>query len=65
MIKQMPELPGVQVYVERLMARVLGQPLERLTVAKPFVVRTVDPPIADAVGGRVMAVRRLGKRIVF
>jgi formamidopyrimidine-DNA glycosylase len=65
MIKEMPELPDVQVYVERLMARVLGQPLERVTIAKPFVVRTVDPPVADAVGRRVTGVRRLGKRIVF
>jgi formamidopyrimidine-DNA glycosylase len=65
MIKEMPELPDVQVYVERLMARVVGQPLERVAIAKPFVVRTVDPPIADVVGRRVTAVRRLGKRIVF
>jgi formamidopyrimidine-DNA glycosylase len=61
----MPELPDVQVYVERLVARVVGQPLERVTIAKPFVVRTVDPPIADAVGRRVTGIRRLGKRIVF
>jgi formamidopyrimidine-DNA glycosylase len=54
MIKQMPELPDIQVYVERLIPR----------IAKPFVLRTVDPPIADAVGRRFTGVRRSGKRIV-
>ena len=64
MIKQMPELPDIQVYVERLMARLVGQPLLDLAIAKPFVLRTVDPPIADAVGRHVTGVRRSGKRIV-
>src|SRR6185312_8052573 len=64
MIKQMPELPDVTVYVERLTALTLGQPLERVTIAKPFVLRSVDPPVAAAEGRRVVSIRRLGKRIV-
>ncbi|HZR10811.1 MAG TPA: DNA-formamidopyrimidine glycosylase family protein [Myxococcales bacterium] len=61
----MPELPDVTVYVESIAARVAGQPLQGIRVASPFVVRTVDPPLAAASGKRIQEVRRLGKRIVF
>ena len=37
----MPELPDVIVYIEALEPRVLGHPLERVRVAKPFVLRSV------------------------
>jgi formamidopyrimidine-DNA glycosylase len=60
----MPELPDVTVYVEALAARVVGQPLERVRVARPFLVRSAEPPLDAAVGQRVVGVRRLGKRIV-
>jgi formamidopyrimidine-DNA glycosylase len=64
MIKQMPELPDIQVYIEQLAPRLVGQPLTAVTIAKPFVLRSVEPPIADAVGRRFTEVRRSGKRIV-
>jgi formamidopyrimidine-DNA glycosylase len=60
----MPELPDVTVYIEALDARVRGARLERVRLASPFVLRSVDPPLADAGGRDVMAVSRLGKRIV-
>jgi formamidopyrimidine-DNA glycosylase len=60
----MPELPDVTVYVERLVPRVVGHRLERVRLASPFVLRSVDPPPAAAVGRTVRGVRRLGKRIV-
>jgi formamidopyrimidine-DNA glycosylase len=60
----MPELPDVTIYVEALQRRVLGSPLERLRVANPFVLRSVDPPVAAVEGRRVTAVSRLRKRIV-
>ena len=60
----MPELPDVVVYVESLARRIVGQRLERVKLASPFVLRTVAPPLAEAEGRRVAAVRRLGKRIV-
>ena len=60
----MPELPDVTTYVESLAARVLGQPLEKLTIKTPFVLRSVSPPISAVEGRRVAGVRRLGKRIV-
>lgn len=60
----MPELPDITVYVEHLQARLLGQVLRKVTLANPFILRTVEPPVADAAGRRVDGVRRLGKRIV-
>jgi len=59
-----PELPDVTVYVEALERRVVGQPLERVRVWNPFLVRTVDPPLDAAAGKHVERVTRLGKRIV-
>jgi formamidopyrimidine-DNA glycosylase len=58
-----PELPDVVVYVEALERRIIDAPLERIRIASPFVLRSVDPPIAEAHGRRVVGVRRLGKRI--
>ena len=60
----MPELPDVVVYVEALTRHVAGQRLDRLTVLSPFVLRSVDPPIASITGSTVRDVRRVGKRIV-
>jgi formamidopyrimidine-DNA glycosylase len=60
----MPELPDVALYVESLEQRIVGQPLERVRLISPFVLRTALPPLASAEGRRVTAVRRLGKRIV-
>jgi formamidopyrimidine-DNA glycosylase len=60
----MPELPDVVVYVEHLAARIVGRDLERARVLNPFLLRSVDPPLAAVEGQRVTDVRRLGKRIV-
>ncbi len=60
----MPELPDVAVYVEALERRIAGRRLEQIRLASPFVLRTAVPPIGEAQGRRVAAVRRLGKRIV-
>jgi formamidopyrimidine-DNA glycosylase len=60
-----PELPDVVVYLEALAPRVKGQPIDAIRVQSPFVVRTFDPPITAAVGRRVVALRRIGKRLVF
>jgi len=60
----MPELPDLTVYVEAIESRVKDRVLLGVRAASPFVVRTFDPPISAA-KGRVLSVRRLGKRIVF
>jgi len=61
----LPELPDITVYLEALAPRVLGRPLERITLKNPFLLRSVDPPLASAVGRTVSGLRRMGKRIVF
>jgi formamidopyrimidine-DNA glycosylase len=60
----MPELPDITIYMEQLERRIVGQTLEKLEIAKPFVLRTFDPPVAELVGRTVDDVRRMGKRIV-
>src|SRR5207245_333506 len=60
----MPELPDVVVYIEALEARVAGARLERVRLASPFLLRSVDPPLAEAANRQVIGLRRLGKRIV-
>ena len=59
----MPELPDIVVYIEALEKRILGQTLEQVRIASPFLLRTVTPPLVNAEGQRVREVRRLGKRI--
>jgi formamidopyrimidine-DNA glycosylase len=59
----MPELPDVSVYREALEQRLVGQRLEKVLLQSPFLLRTVLPPIASAQGRRVIAVRRIGKRL--
>jgi formamidopyrimidine-DNA glycosylase len=59
-----PELPDITLYLEALAPRVLHQPLERLRIANPFLLRTPDPPVSAAEGRLVVGLRRLGKRIV-
>ena len=61
----MPELPDITVYVEALNARVRGASLDEVRLNTPFLLRTVDPPLSAVAGKCVVAVARLGKRIVF
>src|SRR4249919_3689802 len=60
----MPELPDIALYRDALAERVVGQALERVRIANPFLLRTAVPPIAAAEGKAVREVRRIGKRIV-
>jgi formamidopyrimidine-DNA glycosylase len=59
----MPELPDVLVYIEAIEQRVLGHTLERVSIGGPFLLRTTDPPLETTFGRKVIALRRLGKRI--
>jgi formamidopyrimidine-DNA glycosylase len=61
----MPELPDINLYVEKLDERVRGQVLKDIRISKPFLVRSFDPPLSTANGKRVTELRRVGKRIVF
>ena len=61
----MPELPDIEVYLRALEPRVVGEPLESIRLASPFLLRSVTPPLAEAEGRAVSGLRRLGKRVVF
>lgn len=61
----MPELPDIVVYIEHLEARTLGQTLEKVRLASPFLLRSVTPPTSAAIGKKVKSLRRIGKRIAF
>jgi formamidopyrimidine-DNA glycosylase len=61
----MPELPDVTVYIEALEERILDRPILKIRIGSPFVLRSFDPPIGAAEGKKVLALVRLGKRIVF
>ena len=61
----MPEYPDITIYIERLEALVLGQPLEQIRFAGPFFLRTAQPPIKTINGSTICAIERMGKRIVF
>ena len=59
----MPELPDIAAYISALEPRIVGQPIKRVRLASPFLLRTVEPPIADVEGRIVRQLRRIGKRI--
>jgi len=61
----MPELPDVELYLHALRPRIVGQRLNRVRIASPFLLRTVDPPLVDVEGRVVRDLSRLGKRIVW
>jgi formamidopyrimidine-DNA glycosylase len=61
----MPELPDIELYLHALRSRIVGQSLERIRLATPFLLRTVDPPIAAVAGRTVRDLRRVGKRVVW
>ena len=61
----MPELPDLELYRAALAARLVGERLAAVRLASPFLLRSVEPPIASAAGCRVGGIERLGKRLVF
>jgi formamidopyrimidine-DNA glycosylase len=59
----LPELPDINLYIERLDERIRGQILEHIRIGNPFFVRSVEPPLASAEGRKTLSLRRIGKRI--
>jgi formamidopyrimidine-DNA glycosylase len=59
----MPELPDIVAYVGALESRIVGQTLERVRLGSPFLLRTIQPSVAEAEGRTVREIRRIGKRI--
>jgi formamidopyrimidine-DNA glycosylase len=59
----MPELPDISAYISALEPRIVGQRIEQVRLASPFLLRTVQPPVTDVEGRLVRELRRIGKRI--
>ena len=59
----MPELPDISAYISALEQRIVAQPIERVRMASPFLLRTAQPPIANVAGRKVRELRRICKRI--
>jgi formamidopyrimidine-DNA glycosylase len=59
-----PELPDIALYLAALEPRVVGRVLRRTRLFTPFLLRSVDPPLASVENRKVSGLSRLGKRIV-
>jgi formamidopyrimidine-DNA glycosylase len=59
----MPELPDINAYIGALERRIVGQKIEQVRLASPFLLRTAQPPISSVEGRLVQELRRIGKRI--
>jgi formamidopyrimidine-DNA glycosylase len=61
----MPELPDILLYLHALRPRVVGRRVEAVRLASPFLLRSIDPPLAAVEGRTIVDLHRLGKRVVF
>ncbi|MDA0821671.1 MAG: formamidopyrimidine-DNA glycosylase [Proteobacteria bacterium] len=59
----MPELPDIENYLAALHPRIIGARITSVSVHNPFLLRTVEPTLSNVEGRKVIALRRLGKRI--
>lgn len=59
----MPELPDIAAYISALERRIVGQRIEHVRLASPFLLRTARPPVTSVEGRLVQQLRRIGKRI--
>jgi formamidopyrimidine-DNA glycosylase len=60
-----PELPDISSYLVALRPRIVGQPLEKILVKSPFLVRTVEPDLYSLENQTVRDASRIGKRILW
>ena len=61
----MPELPDLARLPRRDGGAIVGQPLSKVRLASPFVLRSVDPPPGEVEGKVLRGLSLLGKRVVF
>jgi len=60
----MPELPDILLYLHALRPRIVGQRITGVRLVSPFLLRSIDPPLASIEGRRVTELHRIGKRVV-
>ena len=56
----MPELPDIAAYISALEPRIVGQPIQQVRLASPFLLRTAQPPVSSVEGRMVRELRRIG-----
>jgi formamidopyrimidine-DNA glycosylase len=59
----MPELPDILLYLHALRPRIVGHYVRGVRLASPFLLRSIEPPLAAIDGRRILDLHRLGKRI--
>ena len=59
----MPELPDILLYLHALRSRIVGRRVEKVRLATPFLLRSIDPPLGAVETRVVTGLHRLGKRI--
>jgi formamidopyrimidine-DNA glycosylase len=64
-VSAVPELPEIELYLEALRPRIQGEVLEKIRIRSPSLLRSYDPPVSTLEGRRVLALERLGKRVVW
>ena len=60
----MPELPDILLYLHALRPRIVGQRITGVRLVSPFLLRSIDPPLASIENRRVTDLHRIGKRVV-
>jgi formamidopyrimidine-DNA glycosylase len=60
----MPELPDILLYMHALAPRIVGRRLTGIRLVRPFLLRSIDPPLSAVEGRPVTGLRRIGKRLV-
>ncbi|MEM7097416.1 MAG: DNA-formamidopyrimidine glycosylase family protein [Pseudomonadota bacterium] len=61
----MPEIPDLDVYIDAINERLTDSRLQRMAIASPFLLRTVEPKVEDLLGRRLVKCRRMAKQLVF
>ena len=57
-------MPDILLYLHALRPRIVGHAVEKVRLASPFLLRSIDPPLSSVEGRTIRALHRLGKRIV-
>lgn len=60
----MPELPDIVAYQEAIERSALNSRLIKARIYRPFLVRSIEPPISAIDGKELIGIERIGKRIV-
>ena len=60
----MPELPDILLYVDALERYARGLSVKKVLIYRPFLVRSVEPPVYEVVGKRLEKIGRIGKQLL-